>query len=449
MRPKPPPKYRILVMMATNLPEALDEALLRPGRIDRIYKVGYPSKAGRVRTYEGYFEKVRHELTPEQMDKLAVITPYATGATIKDLVNEALITAIRHGREVITWQDVIKAKQLKELGPPEDVEYIERERHAVAVHEACHALVAYRTRQHMEIDIATIEKGSDYLGMVASIPPEDQFTRWRSEYETDILVSLASLAGERMFFDSDSSSGVSGDLESATTVASFMEGFWGMGATVSSYSTAKRLEVGSPGGGQGGRNKKGQDPEQELRRALADRIEDTLGTLLRQVETLLSEDRIKVLSLAHALETHKTLSGEDIVAVMEHTVGPLVDGRPYADPGFLGRLEEYHQAAAVAHRSHGGVALPMPPAPMLAAVVQGAVASLEAGSSLDGGSTVDGGPALGGAGLGHGGGPGPNGGPGQGGGPGLEGGTGPNGGPGGEWAPGSDWAPGSGPAASP
>ena len=58
MRPKPPPKYRILVMMATNMPEALDEALLRPGRIDRIYRVGYPSKAGRVRTYEGYFAKV-------------------------------------------------------------------------------------------------------------------------------------------------------------------------------------------------------------------------------------------------------------------------------------------------------------------------------------------------------------------------------------------------------
>jgi ATP-dependent Zn protease len=408
MRPKPPPKYRILVMMATNLPEALDEALLRPGRIDRIYKVGYPSKAGRVRTYEGYFAKVRHELTVEQMDKLAVITPYATGATIKDLVNEALITAIRNGRDVITWQDVIKAKQLKELGPPEDVEYIERERHAVAVHEACHALIAYRTRQHMEIDIATIEKGSDYLGMVASIPPEDQFTRWRSEYETDILVSLASLAGERMFFDSDSSSGVSGDLESATTVASFMEGFWGMGSTLSSYSTAKRLEVGAPGGGQGGRNKKGQDPEAELRRALADRIEDTLTTLLHRVEGLLRDDRAKVLSLAHALETHKTLSGEDIVAVMEQTQGPLVDGRPYADQEFLTRIEEYHQAAAVAHRTHGKVPLVMPPAPSPAPVAQGAVVTFDSS-------------------------------------PGLDGGSGPNGG----WAPGGDWAPGSGPAASP
>src|SRR3954462_9447864 len=65
MRPKPPPKYRILTMMATNMPEALDEALLRPGRLDRIYKVGYPSKAGRIRTYEGYFNKINHELTSD------------------------------------------------------------------------------------------------------------------------------------------------------------------------------------------------------------------------------------------------------------------------------------------------------------------------------------------------------------------------------------------------
>ncbi len=360
MRPKPPPKYRILVMMATNLPEALDEALLRPGRIDRIYKVGYPSKVGRVRTYEGYLAKVRHELTAEQIDKLAVITPYATGATIKDTVNEALITAIRDGRDVITWHDVIRAKQLKELGPPQDVEYIERERHAVAIHEACHAVVAYRTRQHMEIDIATIEKGTDYLGMVASIPPEDQFTQWRSEFETDILVSLASLAGERMFFDNDSSSGVSGDLESATTVASFMEGFWGMGSTVSSYSTAKRLEVGAPGGGHGGRRKKGQDPEADLRHALADRIEDNLTSLLSRVEQIITENRQKVLSLAHALETHKTLTGDDVVAVIDATRGPLVDGRPYADAAFLQQLEDYHASAAAAHRAHSQVPLSMP-----------------------------------------------------------------------------------------
>jgi cell division protease FtsH len=383
MRPKPPPKYRILVMMATNMPEALDEALLRPGRIDRIYKVGYPSKAGRVRTYEGYLAKVRHELTDEQIDKLAVITPYATGATIKDTVNEALIIAIRDGRDVITWKDVMRAKQLKELGPPQDVEYIQRERHAVAIHEACHAVVAYRSRQHMEIDIATIEKGSDYLGMVASIPPEDQFTQWRSEFETDILVSLASLAGERMFFDSDSSSGVSGDLESATTVASFMEGFWGMGSTVSSYSTARRLEVGAPGGGQGGRKKKGQDPEAEMRHALADRIEDNLTNLLQRVEEIIRENRKAVLRLAHALETHKTLTGDDVVAVIDGTAGPLIDGRPYAGAEFTQQLEDYHACAASAHRTHSTVGIDMPaPSPNGAAadgVAQGVTATLDAG----------------------------------------------------------------------
>src|SRR3954470_4601619 len=127
MRPKPPPSYRILVMMATNMPETLDEALLRPGRIDRIYKVGYPSKAGRVRTYQGYLEKIQHDLSDEDVDKLATITPYATGASIKDLVNEALINAIRDGRERVVWKDIIKAKHLKSLGPPEGVEYADRE----------------------------------------------------------------------------------------------------------------------------------------------------------------------------------------------------------------------------------------------------------------------------------------------------------------------------------
>ncbi len=363
MRPKPPPKYRILVMMATNMPEALDEALLRPGRIDRIYKVGYPSKAGRVRTYEGYLNKVQHELTADEIDKLATITPYATGATIKDMVNEALITAIRDGRETISWKDVIKAKQLKDLGPPEDVEYIERERHAVAIHEACHAVIAFRTRRHLEIDLATIEKGSDYLGMVAAIPPEDQFTRWRSEYQADIFVSLASLAGERFFFDGDSSSGVSGDLESATSVASYMEGFWGMGSTVSSYSTAKRLDVGAPGGGQAGKRAKGQNPEAELRRALADRIEDNLADLLERTARLLREHRRDIIVLAHALEAHKTLTGDDVAAVLEGRPGPTVDGTPYGLPEFIREIEAYHKAAVLAHQSHSGIMLSLPVAP--------------------------------------------------------------------------------------
>jgi hypothetical protein len=360
MRPKSPPKYRILVMMATNMPESLDEALLRPGRIDRIYKVGYPSKAGRIRTYEGYFAKVRHELSADDLDRLATITPYATGASMKDLVNESLVTAIREGREVITWPDVVKAKHLKELGPPEDVEYIERERHAVAIHEACHAVVAFHQRKHGNIDIATIEKGSDYLGMVKSIPPEDQFTHWRSEFHADIYVSLASLAGERMFFEGDSSSGVAGDLESATRVATLMESMFGMGSTVSSVATAQQFQTGTPGGGM----PLGQDTLQVGRARLADRIEDNLISLLEQTRQILDEHRREVLVLAHALEAHKTLSGEDVNAVLKGDRGPLVDGRPYQSDEFYRQIEAYHRAAVIAHQNHTSIKQAQPVAPV-------------------------------------------------------------------------------------
>ncbi|HKY67772.1 MAG TPA: AAA family ATPase, partial [Acidimicrobiales bacterium] len=355
MRPKPPPRYRILVMMATNMPQSLDEALLRPGRIDRMYKVGYPSKEGRKRTYEGYLAKVSHRLTPDEVDKLATITPYATGASMKDLVNEALINAIREGRDTIEWSDVIKAKHLKELGPPEDVEYIERERHAIAVHEACHAVAAYRTRKHMAIDLATIEKGGTYLGMVSSVKPEDQFTRWRSEYEADIVVSLASLAGERIFFGGDNSSGVSGDLESATTVATLMEGYWGMGTTVTSHGVTHKVGIG--GGGRPGGD---DDDQREMLKALGERIEEHLGDLLERVEALLIENRAEVLRVAHALETHKTVAGDDVVAVIEGTQGPLLDGRCYIDDAFVAEMERFHTAVVEAHASHEVVAVPLP-----------------------------------------------------------------------------------------
>ena len=357
LRPKPPPKYRILVMMATNMPQALDEAMLRPGRIDRIYKVGYPSKEGRKRTYLGYFDKVDHELTDEQLEKLSTMTPYATGATIKDLVNEALIVAIRAGRDRITWRDVLEAKQMKDLGPPEDVEYIERERHAIAVHEGCHAVIAYRERKHLQIDLATIEKGGSYLGMVSSIRPEDQFTRWRSEYEADIKVSLASLAGEREFFGGDSSSGVSSDLAGATTLATMMEGYWGMGSTVASHGVTHQLGVGG-----GGRPTGDDEHERELLQsaALGQRIEENLGRILDETVELVRQNRHEILAVAHALEQHKTLAGEDVVAVIEGTEGPLVDGRVYHDASAQEVLERYHEMAMTAHRDHAPVDTGLP-----------------------------------------------------------------------------------------
>jgi cell division protease FtsH len=359
MKPKDPPKYRILHMMATNMPNTLDEAMLRPGRIDRIYKVGYPSKDGRVRTYQGYFAKIKHTLSDEDIERLAVMTPYATGASIKDVVNESLVIAIRDGRDTVEWTDVLKAKHQKELGLPEDVEYIERERHAIAIHEACHAVAAYRTRQHWTIDVATIEKGGTYLGMVSSVKPEDQFTRWRTEYESDIIVSLASLAGERLFFNGDNSSGVSGDLDSATTLATYMEGYWGMGSTIASQGVAQNM-IGQSWGGK--RSEDGKDPAWAR---LGVHIEVKLQDMFQAAEQLLVDNRTMVFALAHALETHKTISGQDVSAIMNGTRGPVVDGRVYHTPFFADVAEHYHSLALVAHDKHTRIEAPLPvlPAP--------------------------------------------------------------------------------------
>ena len=351
MRPKPPPKYRILIMMATNMPSALDEALLRPGRIDRIYHVGYPAKQGRKRTYEGYLSKVKNEISEEQLDRLATITPYATGASIKDMVNEALIVAIRDGRDTITWNDVVRAKLLKSVGPPEGVDYIERERHAVAVHEACHAVMSYLIQRGNVIDTATIQKGQGHLGFVQPIPIEERFTSWRSEYEADVMVSLASLVGERMFFGGDNSSGVSGDLHNATHVALMMEGLWGMGSSYGSHAAHLFKTEGMP-------IVDGTD-RRVLETDLGRKTEQLLSTLAEQTGQLLDENRRSVLAVAHALESNRTISGDDVIAVIEGTEGPLVDGRAYALREAVQTLERYHEVAVEAHRGRQRM-LPLP-----------------------------------------------------------------------------------------
>ena len=317
MKPKPPPKYRILIMMATNMPGALDPALLRPGRIDRMYKVGYPSKDGRVRTFQGYLAKVRHSLTPEQVEKVAVTTPYFSGAKIKDLVNEALIHAIREGRDEVGFADVWHAKALKQFGPPDDHEYVVRERWAVAIHEASHAVAAHLLRTHAAIDIVTIERRGDTGGFVSNIPIEDRFTAWRSEKEADIKTSLASLAGERLFFGHDNSSGVTGDLMAATRTAAAMEGVWGMGDQLSSFLGLSQSAVGA-----------GPDPTDRVLRSLGPQVERKLRVLYDEVNALLEEHREQVLLLAGVLVERKTISGDDVAEIMGTPQGSRTIHRP-------------------------------------------------------------------------------------------------------------------------
>ncbi|HET6713209.1 MAG TPA: AAA family ATPase [Actinomycetota bacterium] len=360
MKPKPPPKYRILHIFATNMPNVLDPAMMRPGRVDRQYKVGYPQKDGRRATFEYYLAKVKNDLSSEEIDKLATITPYFSGASIKDIVNEGLVIAIRDDRDTVSYADVVKAKQLKQHGLPDEHEYIERERHSVAVHEACHAVVAYRLRKHAVIDMATIERRGDVGGFVSSIPPEDQFVQWRSEREIDVMTALASLAGERMFFDGDHSMGVGGDMRAATGMTSQALAYYAMGDRFASRSVTL-APLGSMSMETGG-------DRAMFDSAFGQSVEDKLAELYERTSSLLEQNRAEVLALAHALETVKTITGDDVEAIIEGTPGPTVDGRPYHDPAFAQMLERYHEAVLRAHRDHAGVEsripVPVPPPPI-------------------------------------------------------------------------------------
>jgi ATP-dependent Zn protease len=344
MPPKQPPKYRLLVMMATNMPDALDEALLRPGRIDRIYKVDYPSLEGRKRTFEGYLDKVQHAITADQVERIALMSPRATGATIKDVVNEALIIAMRNGRDTVTWPDLLAAKQLKTHGMPDEVHPMALERHAVALHEASHAVAMYRLLKRHTIDIATIEPRGPVGGFVAPVPLEEEGFPWRSTREADIVTFLASLAGERHFYGGDNSVGVGGDLRAST---GFVMGMLGSAAMGDSLVSRAAFGQGQMGGGP----------------KFFHEVDAYLHKLLEQARELIVTEERYVMAVAHALEQHKTITGEDVVAIFTGGQGPMVNGAWYQSDGFVAAYRAYHEAALQAHHTTTRLTMPLPEAP--------------------------------------------------------------------------------------
>jgi cell division protease FtsH len=236
------------------------------------------------------------------------------------------------------------------------------------VHEACHAVAAYHLRKHLTIDVATIERRGDTGGFVSSIPPEDRFAQWRSEAEVDVITSLASLAGERLFFDGDHSTGVGADMRAATAMTTTMLAYYAMGDSIASRTITLATLRGAA-----------QPAETGADRALFDTefgkaVEAKLKELYDRTVELLTDHRDDVLCVAHALETHKTITGEDVEAIIEGSEGPNVDGRRYHDTRLLEELERYHAACIAAHRQHAGVEgtmpVPVPPPPVgaLAAV---------------------------------------------------------------------------------
>jgi ATP-dependent Zn protease len=172
----PPAILRILWTAATNLPGALDGALTRPGRFDRKLHLGYPNLSGRVETINGYLNKIHaHNLTDKQILTLARENPQATGASIKAMVNEGLLSAVRDGRTTVTFEDMrdylLKAMMGESTGRME----LPEDRWRTATHEGAHAVMSHHFRPEAPIQFVSVEKRGSTGGFVKSVDDVDRF----------------------------------------------------------------------------------------------------------------------------------------------------------------------------------------------------------------------------------------------------------------------------------
>jgi cell division protease FtsH len=326
------PQYNIMVIGATNQAATLDPALLRPGRFDRKLHVGLPSGDGREDILQYYLDKVPHE--PVDIARLARATYGFSPAQIKNLVNEALIFALIDGRDKLNFSDLWTAKVTEEIGLKEVTQTSARDRQMTAFHEAGHAVLGYILELDDQIQIASIIKRRDTLGLVYRTPIEERHTHLREDMRRDIVVAFGGMAAEEIWFG-ESTGGPGHDLLNATAKAAEMLGFYGMGDSLISYAAI----------GQGGAFGGGPIPailgNPETRQAI--------GKLLQECKQdaveLLRRNEPAVRALAERLLEKDEVPGEEIEELMR------AKGVARATPAFKPALEllgeNWHQPALV------------------------------------------------------------------------------------------------------
>jgi ATP-dependent Zn protease len=293
------PTYNILVIGATNRADALDQALLRPGRFDRRLHVGLPDKEGRKDIADYYLDKVRHE--DVDLEKLAKATVGYSPARIKNVVNEALIFALQDGRDSLGWKDIWSAKLTDEIGLKQPVEYDEQEKIKIATHEAGHAVASwYLEREELQMQVISIIKRENALGLVSYQEKEDRYVRTRSDVMARIKTALAAGAAENVWFG-ETTTGVSGDLRQATWAAATMVGLFGMGKELYSFGTIPDELAG------------GSSIGTLLRDAeVRGEVNGILLEARKEIEELLREKGVIVEGVRDALLEREEIVGEEI-----------------------------------------------------------------------------------------------------------------------------------------
>ena len=305
----------ILVIGATNRMEDLDPALVRPGRFDRTIYFGLPGRTGRRDIIDYYLGKKAHEPLlddPARRETLAAMTAGYSPVMIEHLLDEALVWALRRGADRLSWNDVQQAKMTEEIGLAQPVEYTEAERRTIATHEAGHATVAWLVGRGRKLEVLTIVKRRDALGLLSHSETEERFTKTRTEVRAMIDIAFGGMVAEELFFG-ECSTGVASDLQSATLNACQMVGQLGMGSSLVSVAAIEHQ-----GGGIVGKVLADEQSRCE--------VEALLDDSKHSVTRMLEEHRRIVEALRDALLVRSELIGDEILEVI---------GRAVADPDVL------------------------------------------------------------------------------------------------------------------
>ena len=296
----------ILVVAATNRAADLDPALLRPGRFDRSIYFGLPGRAGRRDIIDFYLGRKAHgpSLDDEgRRDALAAMTMGYSPVMIEHLFDEALVWALRDGREALEWDDLQQAKMTEELGLTEQVTYTEADRRTIATHEAGHAVVAHLVGAGRKLEVLSIIKRKDALGLLAHSETEERFTRTRSEIESGIDIAFGGMVAEELWFG-ESGSGPGGDLAAATKAAATMVGALGMGPRLISFEAAN-MGNGADVVAKTLASDSGREATEEILQARKAAVTELLGRNRHLVE-----------ALRDALLDREELIGEEILEVL-------------------------------------------------------------------------------------------------------------------------------------
>jgi ATP-dependent Zn protease len=312
LKRKAPPYNNVLVIAATNRGDALDPALLRPGRFDRRLYFDLPSRAGRRDLVDYFLAKKKHDAELDRDDRreeIAAMTFGYTPVMVEHLFDEALICALREGRSAMSWADVNTAKLTEEIGVPNAVTYTPDERRQIATHEAGHAVAAYLVGASRKLEVLSIVKRREALGLLAHSDTEERFTRTRKELEALLTISVAGMASEEIF-EGESGTGPAGDLASATKIAAEMVGSLGMSGSLVSY---RAIDAGIFDGDLVARVLSNGETRKK--------VDQILSAEKAHAKRLLKKHARLVMALRDALLDRDELIGDEIVKVLDGAGG--------------------------------------------------------------------------------------------------------------------------------